>query len=137
MLQTEAEAHQSTPSKAPKLDTAEDESDGACASKAPAPEFPVPEDEKDPETGPEEDSELLPEPENWPKDLQENLKQKFLVSMPPDFFAFWDLCLFLNQSNPREAFLQTTGLRLVGPFDLMPGSQVSLLMSIRKSLHHY
>ena len=114
-----------TPSKAPKLDTG-DESDGACASKTPEAEIPIPEDEKDPGPGPDEESELLPEPENWPKDPQENTKQKFLVSMPPDFFAFWDLCLFLNRSNPREAFLQTAGLRLVGPFDLMPGSQVGL-----------
>jgi len=77
------------------------------------------------ENEPEEDSELVPDVEDWPKDPKANLKQKFLVSMPDDFFAFWDLCVFLNRSNPREAFLATTGLRLVGPFDLMPDSPVS------------
>jgi hypothetical protein len=45
--------------------------------------------------------------------------------MPPDFFAFWDFCVFLNRSNPREAFLDIAGLRLVGPFDLMPDSPVN------------
>lgn len=112
---------ESSPMKAARLDF--EDIDGAGASKPVEPEIPVPADEKDEE--PEEATEILPNFEDWPKDPKENLKQKFLVTMPKDFYAFWDLCVFLNRSNPREAFLATAGLRLVGPFDLMPDSKVS------------
>jgi hypothetical protein len=74
----------------------------------------------------------LPASEKWPKDPKENILQKFLVKMPPDFFAFWDFCAFLNRSNPREAFLETAGLKLVGPYDLMPDSQVCFCSSVAK-----
>jgi hypothetical protein len=57
------------------------------------------------------------------------MKKRSSMILIVDFFAFWDLCLFLNHSNPREAFLETAGLRLVGPFDLMPESQVKTLTS--------
>lgn len=72
----------------------------------------------------DEDGVCLPPQGDWPKDSILNLEQKFLVKMPPDFFAFWDFCLLSNRSNPREALLETTGLRLVGPFDLLPESKV-------------
>jgi hypothetical protein len=72
----------------------------------------------------DEDSDILPPEEAWPNDPALNLRQKFLVKMPPDFFAFWDFCLLINRANPREAILETTGLRLVGPFDLLPESKV-------------
>lgn len=70
------------------------------------------------------DDQLLPPVDAWPRDPEENIRQKFLVQMPTDFFAFWEMCKTLNRSNPAEAFLETTKLRLVGPFDLMPESQV-------------
>ncbi len=83
----------------------------------------TPDDEKEPEVE-EEDGVILPPVESWPKDPKENIKQKCLVKMPPDFFAFWNFCITLNRENPREAFLETAGIRLVGPFDFMPNSKV-------------
>ena len=111
-----------TPSKAAKLE--HDESDGACASKTSNPEIELtPDDEKEPEVE-EEDGEILPPVESWPKDPKENILQKCLVKMPLDFFAFWNFCIVLNRENPRDAFLETAGIRLVGPFDFMPNSKV-------------
>ena len=33
-------------------------------------------------------------------DVRVNLKRKFLVEMPEDFYQFWDLCKQLNPSHP-------------------------------------
>lgn len=43
-----------------------------------------------------DDDELAKESE----DMRENVKRKFLVQMPDDFYQFWELCKSLNPSNP-------------------------------------
>ena len=106
-----------TPSKAAKQDG--DQADGACSSKSP--EISTPTDEKEEI---EEEGDILAPFENWPSDVKENIREKFLVEMPLDFYAFWKFCKIVNRDNPREAFLETAGIRLVGPYDLMPDSKV-------------
>lgn len=44
-----------------------------------------------------DDDELAKESE----DVKENVKRKFLVQMPEDFYQFWDFCKSLNPSNPQ------------------------------------
>ena len=39
--------------------------------------------------------------------------------MPPDFYEFWKFAIAVNRTNPLEAFVQTLGLKLVGPFELL------------------
>lgn len=34
-------------------------------------------------------------------DVRENVKRKFLVEMPEDFYQFWDFCKSLNPSRPE------------------------------------
>ena len=34
-------------------------------------------------------------------DVRENVKRKFLVEMPEDFYQFWDFCKCLNPSRPE------------------------------------
>ena len=45
----------------------------------------------------DEDSEEMPAS---PVDVRENIKQKFLVDMPEDFYDFWKLCKKLNAEDP-------------------------------------
>ena len=35
-------------------------------------------------------------------DVRENVKRKFLVEMPEDFYQFWDFCKSLNPSRPES-----------------------------------
>ena len=108
-----------TPSKAAKQDG--DQADGACSSKNSQPQISTtPSDEKEIE----EEGDILAPFENWPSDVKKNICEKYLVQMPLDFYAFWKFCKIVNRENPREAFLETAGIRLVGPYDLMPDSKV-------------
>nr|SVE70615.1 EOG090X0BAY [Daphnia similis] len=55
-----------------------------------------------------------------PLDVKENIKQKFLVEMPDDFYQFWTFCQSICQQNTlgkREKF------ELVGPFELLDQTQ--------------
>jgi len=63
--------------------------------------------------------------DGWPKDKNENLEEKFLVKMPPDFFTFWGFCTLMNRSNPLRAIFDTAGLKLVGPFELLLEAKVT------------
>ena len=56
-------------------------------------------------------------------DLRKEVKEKYLAEMPEDFFAFWTFCKERNQEHPEEAVLGVTGLRLVGPYDVMAGKK--------------
>lgn len=60
---------------------------------------------------------LLP---SSPQDIKENIKQKFLVEMPEDFFAFFEFCKEMNKAAPHDA-LSAAGLKLCGPFDVLGG----------------
>lgn len=48
------------------------------------------------------------------------IRDKFLVTMPADFYAFWDFCSLENPAAPLDA-LKELQLRLVGPFDVLAG----------------
>ncbi|KAG5867430.1 hypothetical protein JTB14_037677 [Gonioctena quinquepunctata] len=48
------------------------------------------------------------------------IKTKFLVTMPEDFYQFWDFCETLLPNNTLFA-LGDVGLTLVGPFDVLGG----------------
>lgn len=48
------------------------------------------------------------------------IKSKFLVKMPPDFFAFWEFCELESKNNAKpETLFSKFGLNLVGPFDVL------------------
>ena len=75
-------------------------------------------DEDEEEEEEEETTEDLLPPS--PLDTKENIRQKLLVDMPEDFFAFWRFCKERNPSNPADA-LSPAGLLLVGAFDILSG----------------
>nr|SVE75951.1 EOG090X0BAY [Daphnia hispanica] len=56
-----------------------------------------------------------------PLDVKENIKQKFLVEMPDDFYKFWSFCQSISQQNT----LDSLGLKLVGPFELLDQTKES------------
>ncbi|XP_057659575.1 histone PARylation factor 1 isoform X1 [Diorhabda carinulata] len=64
------------------------------------------------------------------------IKEKFLVSMPDDFYQFWDLCEKLKPSNPLEAFKEV-GLYLVGPYDVLAGKFLNVKKSENEYLIHW
>ena len=50
------------------------------------------------------------------------IKNKFLVEMPADFYAFWDFCVETAQGDQKpEKVFEKFGLKLVGPFDVLAG----------------
>ena len=51
-------------------------------------------------------------------DITEDIKSKFLMTMPEDFYIFYDFCKSLNSKAPLEA-LSPVGLKLCGPYDLL------------------
>ncbi|XP_070552790.1 histone PARylation factor 1-like [Ptychodera flava] len=55
-----------------------------------------------------------------PSDVREEIKVKFKVGMPEDFYEFWEFCQSLDKKNPTAA-LHALGLELVGPFDILAG----------------
>ena len=56
--------------------------------------------------------------ENSPEGVKENIKQKYLMSMPEDFYIFYDFCKSLSASAPLEA-LAAADLKLCGPYDIL------------------
>nr|CAG4636424.1 EOG090X0BAY [Eubosmina coregoni]SVE69992.1 EOG090X0BAY [Eubosmina coregoni] len=54
-----------------------------------------------------------------PTHVKDNIKSKYFLEMPEDFFRFWDFCQFLQKEKPNEALKDTLGLELVGPFQLL------------------
>ncbi|XP_022320686.2 histone PARylation factor 1-like [Crassostrea virginica] len=61
-----------------------------------------------------------------PDDLRENIKQKYLMEMPEDFYQFWEFCKKLKKSNPENAMYSSLGWTLVGPFDILAGKHKSV-----------
>ncbi|ELT89494.1 hypothetical protein CAPTEDRAFT_108777 [Capitella teleta] len=61
-----------------------------------------------------------------PADVKENIKSKFGVEMPEDFYEFWQFAESLNKKNPTDALKKELGLQLVGPFDILAGKKSSL-----------
>jgi len=64
-----------------------------------------------------EDDDMLPAS---PENIKENIKQKFLVEMPEDFYEFYEFCKGVNKTSPREA-LAAADLVLCGPYDVLGG----------------
>ncbi|KAK2155339.1 hypothetical protein LSH36_242g02006 [Paralvinella palmiformis] len=75
---------------------------------------------RDPESSTQEESETSEDPPS-PADIRENIKQKFLMEMPDDFYNFWEFSKTLNDTNPTDALKSTLGLVLVGPYDVLDG----------------
>lgn len=44
-------------------------------------------------------------PPDSPTDVKENIKSKFLVEMPDDFYDFWEFAKTINSKNPSGATL--------------------------------
>nr|6TX1_A Chain A, Predicted protein [Nematostella vectensis]6TX1_B Chain B, Predicted protein [Nematostella vectensis] len=49
------------------------------------------------------------------------IKEMFDAVMPEDFYDFWAFCEELNPKNPEDALMDTMGLQLVGPYDVLTG----------------
>lgn len=47
------------------------------------------------------------------------IQSNFLVSMPEDFYKFWEFCDIESKSKAPELLFSKFGLRLVGPFDVL------------------
>lgn len=47
------------------------------------------------------------------------IESNFLVSVPDDFYKFWEFCDNESKSKSPELLLSKFGLRLVGPFDVL------------------
>ncbi|KAK3608963.1 hypothetical protein CHS0354_026292 [Potamilus streckersoni] len=56
-----------------------------------------------------------------PVSIRENVKQKFMVEMPEDFYDFWEFCKTENPKKPEDALLKPLGFKLVGPYDILAG----------------
>jgi len=69
----------------------------------------------------EEETEESTNAPDSPLDVKENIKAKYLVEMPEDFYHFWEFCKSLNPTKPQDALLSSLNLRLVGPFDILSG----------------
>lgn len=56
-----------------------------------------------------------------PEDIRENIRTKFLMQMPDDFYNFWEFAKTINKKSPSDAFKSSLGLTLVGPYDVLAG----------------
>jgi hypothetical protein len=113
------------PAKKAKLDNDDDDDevvDGVGHSKTSVVEV-TPFDEAEQTEAVEDNSEQVPDFADWPKDPVKSVEQKFLTKMPEDFMAFWTFCKGMKWDNPREALLDTCGLLLVGPYDIVAGQE--------------
>ncbi|XP_023024072.2 histone PARylation factor 1 isoform X1 [Leptinotarsa decemlineata] len=64
------------------------------------------------------------------------INEKFLVSMPKDFYQFWIFCSKLKPNNGLLA-LRDVGLTLVGPFDVLAGRFKNVSKSDDEYLIHW
>ena len=56
--------------------------------------------ESDVESDTRSDEEIEDTPPASPVDVKENIKQKFLMDMPGDFYHFWEFCKSENSESP-------------------------------------
>ncbi|KAJ8298299.1 hypothetical protein KUTeg_024830 [Tegillarca granosa] len=73
----------------------------------------------------EEESDTPPPPS--PDDVAENIKRKFLVEMPEDFYEFWEFCKSENSKNPngKYTFTKRNNSKFLSPFTFNFVSRVS------------
>ncbi|XP_041358264.1 histone PARylation factor 1-like isoform X2 [Gigantopelta aegis] len=88
-------------------ETVSSEDDGTCLS-----------DEAEADVSDTEEEQDQPQS---PLSVKENIKNKFLVDMPDDFYYFWEFCQKEEPSDPCEALMSALGFQLVGPFDILVG----------------
>ncbi|XP_038055223.1 histone PARylation factor 1-like [Patiria miniata] len=64
---------------------------------------------------------------------REEIKWKFTMEMPEDFYDFWEFCKSVNKKNPQDALKASLGLQLVGPYDVLAGGLKRTSQSKRSS----
>ncbi|XP_044763037.1 histone PARylation factor 1 [Coccinella septempunctata] len=64
------------------------------------------------------------------------IKSKFLLEMPKDFYEFFSVCERLNPKDPSKA-LESIGLKLVGPFDVLCGKFCGIKKKSEDYLIHW
>lgn len=69
-------------------------------------------------------------------EIHQNIREKFLINMPNDFYDFWNFCKDLNSTKPLNA-LQDIGLMLVGPYDVLAGKFNDVNLSSDEYLIHW
>ncbi|KAL4230286.1 hypothetical protein ACF0H5_010671 [Mactra antiquata] len=84
----------------------------------------------------DDDDDEVEMPES-PDDVKENIKQKFLFEMPDDFYLFWEFCKNENSKNPTDALKELTGLKLVGPFDILAGKHKGVTKNSKGKKRNY
>ncbi|KAG7314296.1 hypothetical protein KOW79_022792 [Hemibagrus wyckioides] len=74
-----------------------------------------------------------------PDQVREEVEHLYSLRMPPDFYHFWDFCRRLCPENPQGALLDSVGVRLVGPFDVVCGKHIRVSSTPNFHLHwrHY
>ncbi|XP_069129793.1 histone PARylation factor 1-like [Argopecten irradians] len=95
----------------------EDVVDVAPSTSTGAAEFLDSSPKEDVEDSPDEDADIPLSPE----DVKENIKRKFLVEMPDDFYDFWEFCKSKNGKHPEDVMSKDLGFQLVGPYDILAG----------------
>ncbi|XP_029949434.1 histone PARylation factor 1 [Salarias fasciatus] len=53
---------------------------------------------------------------------RDEIMRLYNLQMPEDLYHFWDFCKELSPDNPCGALMDTLGLQLVGPFDILAGA---------------
>ncbi|CAL1601479.1 unnamed protein product [Knipowitschia caucasica] len=66
---------------------------------------------------------------------RDEMKELYSLEMPEDLYHFWDFCKELCPDDPRGAFMDTLGLQLVGPFDVLAGAHKKLKTKPNLNLH--
>ncbi|KAK3523395.1 hypothetical protein QTP86_031264 [Hemibagrus guttatus] len=74
-----------------------------------------------------------------PDQVREEVEHLYNLRMPLDFYHFWDFCSRLCPDNPQVALLDSVGVRLVGPFDVVCGKHTRVSSTPNFHLHwrHY
>lgn len=63
------------------------------------------------------------------------MKDLYSLEMPEDLYHFWDFCKELCPDNPCGALIDTLGLQLVGPFDILAGAHKNIKTKPNLHLH--
>ena len=58
-------------------------------------------------------------PPESPVDVRENIRSKFLVDMPEDFYLFWDFAKTINSKNPTGKHMITGPSLCQQTFDVL------------------
>ncbi|KAK7929417.1 hypothetical protein WMY93_005812 [Mugilogobius chulae] len=66
---------------------------------------------------------------------RDEMKELYSLEMPEDLYHFWDFCKEYCADNPRGALIDTLGLQLVGPFDVLAGAHTKLETKPNLNLH--